>query len=219
VSGPDADAPGTPGAPALTLDDIWDLRAYERVRQEFRAEVMAKKRLRRLPLGPIMTLVFECRDTVKFQIQEMARVEKIATDEGIQAELDVYNRLLPAPGVLSATLFIELTSEDQLRHWLPRLVGIERSIGFAFGDDGPPAGAVPDVTSVPEADHAGSLTREAVTPSVHYLRFSFDPGAVARFATDPLRLVAFHPAYQAATPVPDATRSELLADLRGDGSS
>ena len=107
-------------APAggLTVDDILDLRAYERVRDDYRRKVMERKRLRRIPLGPVVTLVFECADTVRFQVQEMARAERISTDEGIQGELDVYNRLLPAPGELSATLFIELTSEEELRRWL-----------------------------------------------------------------------------------------------------
>ena len=102
-----------------------DLRAYERVREEFRAEVIARKRDRRVALGPVMTLVFESLDTVRFQVQEMARAEKIISDEAIQVELDIYNPLLPEPGELSATLFIELTSEEALREWLPRLVGIE----------------------------------------------------------------------------------------------
>jgi len=66
-----------------------------------------------------MTLVFESINTVRFQVQEMARAERILSDEGIQTELDVYNRLLPAPGELSATMFIELTSDEQLREWLP----------------------------------------------------------------------------------------------------
>ncbi len=110
---------------ALTLADVLDLRAYERVREEYRAQVIARKRLRRVALGPIMTLVFECVDTVRFQVQEMARVEKIISDEAIQVELDIYNRLLPQVGELSATLFIELTSDGSLREWLPRLVGIE----------------------------------------------------------------------------------------------
>ena len=137
---------------------------------------MARKRLRRIPVGPIITLVFENVDTVRFQIQEMARVEKIATDEGIQAELDVYNRLLPTPGELSATLFIELTTEDELRDWLPRLVGIEHSVAFEF-----PGADTPAVFSHPEAAHAEGLTRESITPAVHYLRFSFDPAGPGRF--------------------------------------
>ena len=112
----------------LTLADIADQRAYERERDEFRARVIAVKKLRRVSIGPVVTLTFESRLTMRFQVQEMARAEKMTTDEQIQHELDVYNRLLPSPGELSATLFLELTSEDQLRTWLPRLVGIERAV-------------------------------------------------------------------------------------------
>ena len=82
------------------------------MREDYRARVIARKRNRRVALGPIMTLVFECVDTVRFQVQEMARVEKIISDEAIQVELDIYNRLLPGERELSATLFIELTSDD-----------------------------------------------------------------------------------------------------------
>jgi hypothetical protein len=196
---------------ALTLADILDLRAYERVRESYRAEVMARKRRRRLALGPLMTLVFESVDTVRFQIQEMARVEKIISDEGIQAELDVYNRLLPSPGELSATLFIELTTDAQLREWLPRLVGIESALGFELGPDG--AGGF--VASEPEADHARALTRETVTSAVHYLRFPFDGTDIEAFARGPVALVARHPDYSARTEVAPESRDELLADLEG----
>jgi hypothetical protein len=192
----------------LTLEDILDARAYERARDDFRARVMARKRLRRVGLGGIMTIVFESVDTVRFQIQEMARVEKILTDEGIQAELDVYNRLLPAPGELSATLFIELTSDAELRHWLPRLVGIERTIAVELTDGSA-------VVSAPEASHAEALTRETVTPAVHYLRFGFSTAEVAAFAAGPVALVVEHPAYEARTELSAATQDELLADLEG----
>jgi hypothetical protein len=208
-------APGPGAAPAagLTLADVLDLRAYERVREEFRTRVMARKRRRRVALGAIMTVVFECVDTVRFQVQEMARVERILTDEGIQGELDVYNRLLPAPGELSATLFIELTSEQDLRHWLPRLVGIERALAFELAPGGgEPATAV---ASVPEATHAEALTREEVTPAVHYLRFPFTEAEVARFAAGPVALAVRHPAYEARTELAEETRQELLADLEG----
>ncbi len=117
-----------------------------------------------------MTLVFECFDTVRFQVQEMARAEKIISDEAIQVELDIYNRLLPAPGELSATVFIELTSDEALREWLPRLVGIERQLGIAIDGE--------VVPSVPEAEHAAALTRETVTPAVHYVRFGFTEAQV-----------------------------------------
>src|SRR5664280_2292115 len=117
----------------LTLDDISVLRADERERDEFRRAVIAEKKLRRVSVGPVVTLTFESRLTMRFQVQEMARAEKMLTDEQIQHELDVYNRLLPAERELSATLFLELTTEEQLRTWLPRLVGIEASCALRIG--------------------------------------------------------------------------------------
>jgi Protein of unknown function (DUF3501) len=193
---------------ALTLADVLDLREYERVREEYRAKVIARKRLRRVALGPIMTLVFESVDTVRFQIQEMARVEKILTDEAIQVELDIYNRLLPQVGELSATLFIELTSDGSMREWLPKLVGIETALGIALGDD--------VVPSVPEEAHAAALVRETVTPAVHYVRFAFTPAQVTAFADlEEVALVARHPEYEERTVLPGPVRQELLGDLRG----
>ena len=194
--------------PPLTLADVLDLRAYERVREDYRARLIARKRDRRVALGPVMTLVFECLDTVRFQVQEMARAEKIISDEAIQVELDIYNRLLPGRGELSATLFIELTSDDALREWLPRLVGIERQLGFSIDGE--------LVASVPEAEHAAALTRETVTPAVHYVRFGFTGAQVADFAgADDVALVATHPAYEVRTTLPPAVRQELLGDLLG----
>ena len=198
-------------ADVLTLDDILDLRAYERVREGYRSQVMALKRRRRIALGPIMTLVFECFDTVRFQVQEMARAERIVTDEGILAELEVYNRLLPSAGELSATLFIELTTPEDLRRWLPALVGVERSIGFELPD---PGGGPPTVVrSVPEGEHARALTRESVTPAVHYVRFPFSGPEVAGFGAAPVALAVDHPEYQARTLLDDEVRDELLGDL------
>ena len=192
----------------LTLADVLDLRAYERAREDYRARAIARKRNRRVPLGPLMTLVFERFDTVRFQVQEMARVEKIISDEAIQTELDIYNRLLPAAGELSATLFIELTTEDALREWLPKLVGIERRLGFSIDGD--------VVPSVPEAEHAAALTRETVTPAVHYLRFAFTEAQVAAFGeAAEVALVSTHPAYEARTVLPPEVRQELLGDLLG----
>ncbi|MDA8316046.1 MAG: DUF3501 family protein [Actinomycetota bacterium] len=198
-------------ARSLGLDDILDLRAYERVRDDYRRRVIELKRRRRIALGPIITVVFECLDTVRFQVQEMARAERIATDEGVQQELDVYNRLLPGDGELSATLFVELTTEHDLRHWLPRLVGVERALAFELGD---PVAAV--VRSVPEESHAEALTREAVTPAVHYIRFPFSLDARERFVgADPVALTVHHPEYEAHAVLGDEARAELSADLEG----
>ena len=192
----------------LTLADVLDLRAYERVREDYRARVIALKRDRRIGLGAIMTLVFECLDTVRFQVQEMARVEKIISDEAIQVELDIYNRLLPTERELSASLFIELTSDGSLREWLPRLVGIEGQVAIWIDGD--------VVLSAPEAQHAAALTRETVTPAVHYVRFAFTEAQVAAFKNaGEVALVSTHPAYEARTVLAPATRDELLADLLG----
>src|SRR3984957_19241296 len=192
----------------LTLADVLDLRAYERVREDYRAKIVARKLDRRVALGPVMTLVFECFDTVRFQVQEMARAEKIISDEAIQVELDIYNQLLPAKGELSATLFIELTSDEALREWLPKLVGIERQLGISIDGE--------VVASVPEAEHAAALTRETVTPAVHYLRFGFTEAQVAAFATgSEVVLESLHPEYAARTVLAPEVRQELLGDLEG----
>jgi hypothetical protein len=194
--------------PPLTLADVLDLRAYERVREDYRSRIIARKRDRRVALGPVMTLVFECFDTVRFQVQEMARAEKIISDQAVQVELDIYNRLLPGEGELSATLFIELTSDGALREWLPRLVGIERQLGVSIDGE--------VVASAPEAEHAAALTRDTVTPAVHYVRFAFTEAQVAAFRDAwEVALVATHPAYEAKTDLPVSVRRELLGDLLG----
>ena len=199
----------------LTLDDIVDLRAYERERDTFRRAVIAEKKLRRVSVGPVVTLTFESRTTVRFQVQEMARAEQLTTDARIQHELDVYNRLLPAPGELSATLFLELTTEEQLRNWLPRLVGIERSAVLLLGE----GTGTRMVRCVPEGDHVAQLTRDDVTSAVHYVRFPFTEAEVAAFAAGPVALIVNHPDYPDGRPgtlLSEDTRALLLQDLTGE---
>jgi hypothetical protein len=203
----------TPARP-LTLDDIADQRAYERGRDEFRSRVIAVKKLRRVSVGPVITLTFENRLTMRFQVQEMARAEKMFSDEQIQHELDVYNHLLPAPGELSATLFLELISEDELRTWLPRLVGVQQSCELRIGP-GEPADVV---VSAPEEEHESNLTRPGTTSAVHYVRFRFTPEQVEAFTGQPVRLAVNHPEYPEGVPgtsLSEATRAELAADLSG----
>ena len=194
---------------ALTLADISDLRAYEREREEFRAHVIALKRLRRVGVGPFLTFVFESRDTIRFQIQEMARIEKLITDEAIESELAAYNPLLPDPGHLSATLFIELTSKDELMEWLPKLVGIERAVELRLGK-GDDAVRIP---AIPESAHEAQLTREDITASVHYVRFALDPEQARRLLDGPADLVTVHEAYQHEAVLGDEARASLAADL------
>jgi hypothetical protein len=137
-------------------------------------------------------------------------VEKILTDKGIQTELDTYNSLIPEPGNLAATLFIELVDEGELRLWLPELVGIEQSIELRCGA-GDETLVVP---CIPEAAHAAQLTRVEVTASVHYITFEFTPSEVAAFSAGPVTLAVTHPRYEYETPLGAESVAELLADLR-----
>jgi hypothetical protein len=191
----------------LTLNDILDSRAYERVRDEFRSRVMEIKRRRRIHLGTIITLMFESRDTMQLQIQEMIRVEHISTDAGVEDELRAYNPLIPEPGQLCATMFIELTSDDQLREWLPKLAGIERAVEIQLGDGSIVIGHL-------DAQHEASLTRENVTAAVHYLYFDFTPEQVEEFAKGNCKVVISLPAYREEQYLLDSTVQELLGDLR-----
>ncbi len=191
----------------LTLSDIADVRAYERERNEFRAAVMEVKRRRRLSFGTIITVMFENRDTMRLQIQEMARVEKLVTDEDIQVELDTYNPMIPEPGQLCATVFLELTSDDQVREWLPKLVGIEQSFVIVL-DNGD------RIASITDEAHASQLTREEATAAVHYIRFEFTPEQVDAFADGRVRIEITHPEYLEVVELGDTTHAELLGDLR-----
>lgn len=198
----------------LRLDDISDLRAYEREREQFRREVIELKKLRRIAIGPVMTVVFENRVTIRFQVQEMARAERMATDEAIEEELRTYNPLIPDPGELSLTVFLELTSPEQLRVWLPRLVGVERSLVLRIGEGNDASLVRAEV----EAEHESQLTRDEVTAAVHYVRFSLDELLRRRFASERAWLVVDHPAYRHETELPEATRRSVVEDWADSAS-
>ncbi len=193
----------------LTLADIVDQRAYEREREDFRQQVIALKAVRRIPIGPLVTVVAENATT--FQIQEMARAEKMSTDEQIEVELATYNPLIPDDGVISLTLFLELTNEAALREWLPRLVGIERSVVLVLGEGSDEL----VVRASVDPEHAAQLTREEITASVHYVRIELDEVARARFTAGPAALGIDHDAYRHSTPLSDETRASIAADWAG----
>ena len=191
---------------SLTLDDIADLPTYEREREAFRDHVIALKRRRRVAVGPLVTLLFENRDTIRFQIQEMARV-------AIESELDAYNPLIPEPGGLSATLFIELTADELLREWLPKLLGIESSVVIRVGGtDGA------SIRCFPEAGHAAQLTRDDITSSVHYIQWTLKPDEIALFGTGPVEISVDHPEYAHSVTLSEEQVAELLSDL-SDGTN
>ena len=189
--------------------DLKDLVAYEKAREAMRAHVIAIKRHRRLALGPNLTLLFENRDTVLFQIQEMIRTERIVDDDKIQEELDVYNALVPDRGELSATLFIEIPelvrmSQDEVRETVNRFQGLDRdSVWLLAGG-----------ARVPARFESGHSKEEKMA-AVHYVRFALPEAARAALA-DPaadVRLVADHPNYKAESPVPEDVRQALRQDL------
>ena len=108
----------------IERSDVLNFFEYEKVRAEMRARIIELKRIRRVMVGRHLSFVFENRDTVLFQIQEMCRVERITDGAKIQDEIDVYNALLPAPNELSASLFIEITEKEEIQPVLDRFMGI-----------------------------------------------------------------------------------------------
>jgi hypothetical protein len=191
----------------LVLTDILEQRAYERIRETRRAEIIELKRRRRIALGTIVTVMFENRDTMQSQIQEMLRVERVVSDEGVLEEIKAYNPMIPEVGQLCATLFIELTNDEQMREWLTKLVGIERAIAIKLAN-----GEV--VKAVVDEGHAEQLTRETVTAAVHYIRFEFTPQQVQEFAKGNVQVISTLSNYLEAVELADFTVAELLTDLQ-----
>lgn len=189
--------------------EIKDLVAYEKARDQMRSRVIDLKRPRRVAVGPNLTLLFENRDTVLFQIQEMIRTERIVDEAKIQDEIDVYNALVPDRGEISATLFIEIPelasmSQEQVRETVNRFQGLERDrLWLAAGG-----------TRVPARFESGHSKEEKMA-AVHYLRFAVPESARAALA-DPgaeVRAVVEHPHYRAEARLAPETRRALLDDL------
>lgn len=187
----------------LTLDDILGPARYAPLRDEMRARVIELKRDRRVSVGPQVTLVFENRATMTFQVEEMCRAEGIVDDAKIQFEVDTYNKVLPDDGQLGATLFIEVQSDAALRRTLDALVGLQNHVWLVV--DGQRARATFD----PDQFTTDKLA------AVQYLKFPLDDKAQAalRRAGAELRLQIDHPNYQHEARLSEATRASLAADL------
>ena len=192
----------------LTVDDILDGRAYERERAELRTAIIALKRRRRVALGELITVVFENTETMRWQVMEMARAERMLLDEQIAAEVDTYNELVPDDGELSATLFLELRSDAELREWLPKLIGVDRCVALVLADGTIIAGEPLD---------EARLTRDDVTAAVHFLRFRLG-SAAGRITQTPVKLVVTHPDYSAETVLTPEQHAELISDLGQSGA-
>jgi len=157
-------------------------------------------------VGPHLSFVFENRETVLFQVQEMCRVERIVDDAKIQEELDVYNALLPRPGELAATMFIEIEDKDQIQPVLDRFMGIDvgQHVWFQVGRDVAVAGEF-------EAGHSDE--EKGKISAVHLVRFLFPPEAERAFRAGPVWLVVDHPAERRRVELSPEARSALVEDF------
>lgn len=192
----------------LTTDDLLKLEDYARERPEFRKRVMAHKRGRCVPLGPHMTLFFEDRWTIQYQVQEMLRAEKIFEPADIEEELAAYNPLIPDGRNWKVTCMIEYDDPEVRRRELKRLRGIEDQIWVQV-DNGTRVHAI--------ADEDLDRSDMEKTSAVHFLRFELSEADVrAVKAGQPIRVGCDHAEYRHETEIDDARRQALAADLSDD---
>lgn len=194
----------------IAPEEILGLADYEEIRDRFRARVIAEKKARRVALGEVASLVFENRDTVLMQIQEMLRTERITRPGAIQHEIDTYNELVPAAGELSATLMIEIPDKAEREAFLAAAAGIEKHVWLVSGSIRVGAAASPRAGAVPDR-----------TTAVHYLKFPLPPplvhalrGAATGDQTlTHVEVAIDHPSYAAEAVLPAEALLSLGADL------
>lgn len=188
----------------LTPDDVIPVDDYLRVREQMRARVRAERAVRRVAVGERVSLHFENRDTVLFQIEEMLRVENIRDPEKIAEEVRVYNDLIADDGELRATFFVEITDRARIKQDLDSLIGLEtEGLSLVIGADRIPAEFEPG--------HA----REDRISAVHYVRFVLSDAQQRALADGetPVEVVIEHPGYSARATLSTETRAALAADL------
>jgi len=192
--------------PRISRDSLMSLEAYAKARKDFRARVLEHKKPRTVHLGPHVTLIFEDELTIRYQIQEMLRVEPTFEEEGIQDELDAYNPLIPDGSNFKATMMIEYEDIDARRAALAELKGIEDRVYVEVEGQS-------RVYAI--ADEDMDRANEQKTSAVHFLRFELTPEMVrALKAGASLAAGVDHPRYASRIDaLPDETRAALVADL------
>jgi hypothetical protein len=188
----------------IQRNEILPIGEYEAIRPHFRARVIEEKRPRRVRLGEHVSAVFENRDSVLLQIQEMLRTERITSEAAIAHEIETYNDLVPGAGQLSVTVFVEIPDKDVRERMLIELAGLEDSVwlevdGERFAVRGPrPDGFV-----------------EGRTTAVHYFKVTPSPEAAAKIKARKAKaaLVIAHPRYEARAELGPATIAKLAEDL------
>lgn len=188
----------------VSLDDLMGLPAYEKVRPRFRQEIIEFKKNRRLPVGDHISLVFENRRTVVFQIQEMMRAEKITDLDKIRKEVDVYNTLIPDSNELSATLLIEMEEQTKIREHFLKFLGIDETVYLKIGTHH-------SIRAMFEKGHS----KEDKISAVQYVRFRLSSKARDDFIEGQGKILVLidHPNYQAQAEIWEEMRKSLSQDL------
>lgn len=191
---------------AITRDSLLTLEAYAKARPALRAEVIQHKKIRTVQLGNHVSLLFEDEKTLRYQVQEMLRIEKIFEEEGIQSELDAYNPLVPDGSNFKATMLIEYDNEVERRAALAKLIGIEDRL-FIQVEGQPRVYAIADEDLDRENDEK--------TSAVHFVRFELTAAMKeALKGGAQIMLGCDHPNYPAhLEELPQETLSSLLQDL------
>ena len=188
----------------ITLSDILNIAEYEKLRPEYRARVIEAKKHRRILVGPLMTFIFENRETVLFQIQEMVRTERLVHDKDIQHEIHTYSRLLPTHNELSATLLIGITDKEKIKSTLDSLVGLtKKSVYFVIGE------------KEIEATFDEEQSEEGRISAVQYVRWKLNEQDVERlrFGQAEISIVIRHPNYQHSTRLTNEQHKAIAKDL------
>ena len=197
----------------LERDEIVPLGPYARLRDAYRRAVIEHKATRRLEVGPSVMLLFEDRETLRFQVQEMLWVERISAPAQVQHELDVYGELLPGPGELSATLMVQITEPGRIRAELDRLIGIDEHVVLVLGSS--------DATERIAARFDPKQLEEERISAVQYIRFRVTPEQVSRLADEGVAAAVEidHASYCHRAELPPAVRASLVAGLRAAPAS
>lgn len=188
----------------ILFSDVKNIYEYEKIRKEFREQAIASKKLHRMHIGNSMTMVFENRQSVLFQIQEMIRTEKIITDHAMQHEIETYNQLIPGDGELSATLLIDITEKELIKPMLDSLVGLNKNaIYLKIGDD-----------EISATFDDAQMDDDRVS-AVQYIKFKLSEAQIAAFGDEaiPVSIDVRHPNYLADHTLSHEQRSALFADL------
>ncbi len=188
----------------ISLEDITGLSAYEKMREDFRRRIIELKKRRRLSVGDKVSLVFENRDTVIFQIQEMVRAERITDLDKIREEVEVYNSLVPEPVELSATLFLEIEDQTHLREELLKFLGIDEVVFLKIGHQH-------SIHAKFEEGHS----KEDKISAVHYVKFPFTREQIQAFTkdTEDAILSIDHPNYRARAIIEPEVKKSIAQDL------